>query len=108
MTEYGLLVKLNRCTGCMACEAACKVVNNLPPGVSWLHVIRNRPEEVDGRLVMDHIPMPRSLQKCKECLHREGSTPLCAKVCMGNALMVDRVEKLVTISQKSRTVLFTS
>ena len=108
MAGYGLLVNLDRCTGCMACEAACKVANKLPPGVSWLHVIRNNPEEVDGRLVMDHIPMPRSLKKCEECLDREGSPPLCAKVCMGKALIVDKVEGLVKVSQKRRSVLFTA
>jgi Fe-S-cluster-containing dehydrogenase component len=107
MAGYGLLVNLDRCTGCMACEAACKSVHNLPAGVSWLHVIRNRPEEVDGKLVMDHIPMPRSLKKCEECVSKE-TPPLCAKVCMGKALRVDKVEQLLSITKKRRSVLFSS
>ena len=108
MMGFGFLVNIDRCTGCMACETACKVVNNLPPGTSWLNVIRNRPEEVDGKLVMDFYPAPRSLEKCSECLVKEGDVPLCAKVCMGQAIVVDKLDKLVDISKKRRSLLFTA
>lgn len=30
MTRYGMALDLNRCFGCQACAAACKVANNLP------------------------------------------------------------------------------
>ena len=108
MMGFGFLVNIDRCTGCMACEAACKVVNKLPAGTSWLNVIRNRPEEVDDKLVMDFYPAPRSLEKCRECLTKEGGVPLCAKVCMGQAIVVDKLDKLVDISRKRRSLLFTA
>lgn len=105
MASYGVLVDLDRCTGCLACEAACKVVHDLPPGVSYLKVIRNKPEEVDGKLVMDHIPMPVALEKCKGCVERE-QIPLCAKVCMTKAMVVGELEKVEKLAQVKRAVLF--
>ena len=106
MVGIGFLVKVDRCTGCMACETACKLINQLPPGVSWLNVIRNRPEEVEGQLVMDFYPAPRSLKKCSECLTKEEGKPLCAKVCMGQAIVIDKLENVLKLCQVRRSILF--
>lgn len=108
MIGFGFLVNLDRCTGCMACEVACKVLNNLPVGTTWLKVIRNRPEEVDDKLVMDFYPAPRSVEKCSECVVKEGGVPLCAKVCMGQAIVIDKIDKVMEIGKKRRSMLFTA
>lgn len=36
--RFALVLDLDRCTGCWACAIACKMKNNLGPGVWWIHV----------------------------------------------------------------------
>lgn len=38
MTRYGMVIELNKCTGCKACMVACTNRNNTPPGVHWCNV----------------------------------------------------------------------
>jgi Fe-S-cluster-containing dehydrogenase component len=33
MARYGIIVDLNRCTGCMTCVLACKEENGTGPGI---------------------------------------------------------------------------
>ena len=35
MTKYGMVIDLQRCTGCGGCIVACKNENNLPEGIAW-------------------------------------------------------------------------
>ncbi len=37
--QYAFLLDARFCSGCKACQAACKDKNNLPPGVLWRRVI---------------------------------------------------------------------
>jgi Fe-S-cluster-containing dehydrogenase component len=104
--RVGMLVDLNRCTGCYSCQAACRQVNGFSYDEKWLKVIRQNPEPIDGKLRMIHLPVPLALEKCAECIARE-SPPLCSKVCLGNALFVAPVEKLVPMLEKKHTMLFT-
>ena len=85
--RYGMVVDLDRCTGCGACTIACAVENNVPPpaeratertGVVWLRV-----DEVEdqrpggGRSVF--VPMP-----CQQC-----DAPPCEAVCPQRAVEKD-------------------
>jgi molybdopterin-containing oxidoreductase family iron-sulfur binding subunit len=38
MARYGLIIDVNRCTGCYACVVACKSENSTRPGVSWIRI----------------------------------------------------------------------
>ena len=64
MATIAMIVDLDRCVGCFACQAACKVINSLPEEVNWLKVMpkEQKPDEVDGKLVMDRFPVPVSLR----------------------------------------------
>lgn len=109
MSNIALLVDLDSCVGCFACQNACKMVNDLPPDVQWLKVMpkEHKPEEVDGTLVMDRFPVPVSLNKCIECPDRNGEEqPLCAKVCMGDALYVGSPNKAIEMAEGRRTAIF--
>lgn len=109
MAEISLAVDLDSCTGCFACQNACKMVNDLDVDVKWLRVTPDscKPEEVNGKLYMDRFPVPVSLDACKACPDRVGgAVPLCAKVCMGKALFVGDPEQAAHWAAGKRTVVF--
>lgn len=70
MVKYAYVIDLSRCVGCRACVEACKVENNTPTGVFWMHVFR----EEEGKypnVNINYMPRP--------CMHCEN--PPCVKVC---------------------------
>ena len=36
MTRYGMLIDLERCTGCLACRSACQRQNSLPADMGFI------------------------------------------------------------------------
>ena len=76
MTRYAICTDLNRCIGCLACTAACKVVNNVPIGSYWNKVLRIGPNpRYEGAIVPD-IDMYFLPVGCQHC-----ANPECVKVC---------------------------
>lgn len=77
MTRYGMAIDLNRCFGCQACAAACKVANNMPAGVSFNRVITQGGESNDTaagefpNCTMSFLPF-----QCQHC-----ANPACLAVC---------------------------
>jgi Fe-S-cluster-containing dehydrogenase component len=69
-SEYVLIIDLNKCTGCGACEQACNQRNNLPEGKSFIH--RHRKGDELGCWC---LPV--------QCQHCEDAP--CAQVCPANA-----------------------
>jgi Fe-S-cluster-containing dehydrogenase component len=67
---------VDRCIGCFACETACKQEHELPAGRSWIRVVRAGPEEIDGRLAMDLVPL--------HCWHCDD--PPCLAACAVGAI----------------------
>jgi len=76
MARWGMVIDLDRCTGCQACVMACKAENNVPAvgareasrgrTISWMQVLT---EETEERLRF--LPRP-----CLQC-----DDPPCTKVC---------------------------
>ncbi|OGO21816.1 MAG: hypothetical protein A2144_09565 [Chloroflexi bacterium RBG_16_50_9] len=59
--KYAMVIDLDRCYGCRACMAGCKVENNTPEGVFWMYVFRFE----DGRFPNTRISyMPRPCMHC--------------------------------------------
>ncbi|MFQ6015783.1 MAG: 4Fe-4S dicluster domain-containing protein [Anaerolineae bacterium] len=70
MARYGMVIDLDRCTGCRACMVACKVENNTPQGIFWMYVFRFE----DGKFPDTRVRfMPRP------CMHCEN--PPCTTAC---------------------------
>ena len=80
MPRWGMVIDLDRCTGCAACEVACKSENNVAtvsPGqaamgraISWMRVMA----ELDG-----DFPTLRLRSVPRPCMHCDN--PPCVKVC---------------------------
>lgn len=54
MARYALAIDCNRCVGCMACNGACKMTNNVPIGSFWNKVLRIGPNEPGEGEVPSH------------------------------------------------------
>jgi len=89
MLQYVLLVDLERCCGCYACEVACKQENSLAAGVSWIRVIKYGPVQVNGKLSMNFVPM-----RCRHC-----ARPSCIDACSVNAI-TKRSDGIVLINEE--------
>ena len=70
MARYGMVIDLDRCSGCRACMVACKVENNTPQASFWMYAFRLEEGEYPSTQVW-FMPRP-----CMHC----GNAP-CAKVC---------------------------
>jgi Fe-S-cluster-containing dehydrogenase component len=77
-----------RCTGCRACEGACKQENQLPVGVRWRIVS----SKLTGEL--PNLMKTYNSRACKQC-----SKPKCLEVCAVNAIAKNPVNGIVTINQ---------
>jgi len=80
MPRWGMVIDLDKCTGCQACVVACKVENNVPftePGqaamgrvISWMDLLTTVEGEYPNVRIR-YIPRP-----CMQC-----DDPPCIKVC---------------------------
>jgi menaquinone reductase, iron-sulfur cluster-binding subunit len=92
--RYGMVIDLDRCTGCGSCMMACAAENNVPAlpqasartGITPM-LVRKVSNGQDGNLRREaFIPIL--------CMHCEHDTP-CAKVCPQQAVEVDKATGIV-------------
>ena len=72
--HYAIVTDLNRCVGCLACNAACKTVNNVPIGQFWTKILRVGPTPKYEGAQSPDVEMyflPLQCQHCEnpECVH---------------------------------------
>ena len=82
---YTFLLDSSYCTGCKACQAACKDKNQLPTGMLWRRVYEISAgtwQEKDGAWTTDVYAFNISMA-CNHCEH-----PKCAGVCPTNAYTI--------------------
>lgn len=70
MTKWGMVIDLEKCTGCQACTTACAMENNRLPGENWQDVLFYH-EGTYPNVNLSWLPRP--------CMHCEN--PSCVAVC---------------------------
>jgi len=92
--RYGMVIDVDRCTGCGACMIACAVENNVPPvppaadeskGITWMRVYRARAKPGAGGEAFFPV----------SCQHCDNAAP-CETVCPQLAVETDRSTGIVT------------
>ena len=93
--QLAFRVDISRCTGCKACQVACKDKNNLPSGVIWRRVF----EYTGGTWVKSNgFDLPNNVFSyfvSVACMHCEN--PACVYACPTGA-MVKQADGKITIS----------
>lgn len=78
MAKWGMVIDLDKCTGCQACTTACSMENNRLPGENWQDVLFYT-EGTYPNVSMKWFPRP--------CMHCEN--PSCVSVCPTGATYKD-------------------
>jgi len=86
-SDYALIIDLNKCTGCGACELACNQRNNLPEGESFIRLIR-KGDDAEG----DCWCLPVQCQHCEDAP--------CEEVCPTKATYHD-ASGVVLVNEKT-------
>jgi len=82
--QYGLVLDLERCDGCLDCAVACGAHNALMPWQHWIYVVSYTDDNRDG---VNCLPV-----LCQHC-----SNPPCVKVCPVEARFKRQEDGLVLI-----------
>jgi Fe-S-cluster-containing dehydrogenase component len=95
----GLLIQQEWCTGCHACEVACKQEHSYPVGLGGIRVeevVMNGPEKVS----VDFIPIVT--RYCDLCAARvkNGGEPACVKHCQATCMTYGTLTDLAKAQEK--------
>lgn len=106
--KIGVLVDIDYCVGCSACQMACQNYYNLPVTETYMRMIIAKPDVVDGKHEMFMSPFPYRPDKCAYCLEKEEGNAPCASICIAKALHVGEVEELEKLADECgwRTALY--
>lgn len=107
MSQYGLLIDYEYCTGCHSCEVACKNELKLPRGKWGIKLTEVGPFQTVGeKWEWDYIAVPTDL--CDLCKDRveKGEKPSCVHHCLGQAMEYGPVEELAKkMAEKGKKVM---
>ena len=100
--EYGLLIDYEYCSGCHACEVACKKEHEMPKGDFGIKILKDGPRQSsDGVWEFDYIPVPTHL--CDLCAARvdAGKLPTCVHQCQAGVMVYGTLEELAAKAKKA-------
>lgn len=105
MSEFGLLIDNQYCTGCHSCEVACKNEHDLPYGQWGIKVLELGPwRRSDGKhWEYRYIPVPTA--DCDLCAERVGAgkDPSCVHHCLASAMEFGPLDELAAkMAQKGK------
>lgn len=73
MSQFGIIVNVDKCIGCQACFVACKEENKVAPGIQWNQI--HRAENLQDRII-NYFRV-----SCQHC-----DNPACLPVCPAKAI----------------------
>ncbi len=106
MARNGLLIQYEWCTGCHACEVACKQEHNYPVGVCGIKVVEVVNDNKE-KVFVDFTPF--TTRFCDLCTARVkgGDEPACVKHCQATCITYGTVAALAKAQEKQpRSSLF--
>jgi Fe-S-cluster-containing dehydrogenase component len=110
MAKKGILVDMHYCSGCHACEIACKQENAFGVGLWGIKITEQITEKPDSdRVHFDYIPYFTPL--CNLCVERiasgEDTKPSCVKHCGTACMKYGDLEELAKeMPGKPRSILY--
>ena len=113
MSEYGLLIDYEFCSGCQSCEVACKEEHHSPVGKWGIRVFDDGPWQKNDAtdngpdFNWNKIPVPTDL--CDHCADRvaAGKKPTCVHHCLAACMEFGTLEELAPkLAEKSKRVLW--
>jgi Fe-S-cluster-containing dehydrogenase component len=99
MARNGLLIQHEWCTGCHACEVACKQEHKYPVGTSGIKVYEMEATVAD-KVYVDFMPVVTRF--CDLCADRvkKGDAPACVKHCQATCMTYGPVATLAKEQEK--------
>ena len=82
--QLAFYVDINKCSGCKACQVACKDKSNLPIGVRWRRVFQYEGGEwinQNGQMIPSNVYAYSVSSACMHC-----AKPICMEVCPTSAM----------------------
>ena len=106
MARNGLFIEYEWCTGCHACEVACKQEHNYTGGMVGI-VVNEMVTQGPDKVHVDYMPV--TTRFCDLCAERtaRGEPPACVKHCQAICMQYGPVAKLAKAAEaKPRSVIF--
>jgi Fe-S-cluster-containing dehydrogenase component len=99
--KYGLYIDFEWCSGCHACEMACKQENNLDTDEWGIRVVE-RMYPTKERTVIEYVPIPT--EHCNFCMQRvrRGERPACVHHCMTKCMDFGPLEEMAAKAGRKR------
>lgn len=97
--KYGMVIDLDKCTGCGSCTVACMAENNIPfrkdesdklLSIAWLHIYKLTNGKPFPHTDVCYLPRP-----CMQCEGHHGHSP-CVSVCPATATDYDEATGIVS------------
>jgi Fe-S-cluster-containing dehydrogenase component len=99
MARNGLLIQHEWCTGCHACEVACKQEHKYPVGTCGI-VVNEMAATGKDKVYVDFVPVVTRF--CDLCADRvkNGDIPACVKHCQATCVIYGPVSTLAKAQEK--------